>query len=224
MMYLAIVRYPRSGSAKAVYSALNQICAMSGGNRIPSMAACAFALYVVIWLIPGVGIASEILEQKFDGIVAPRLWVQVVPKVDGVISRILFTPGQRVSKGDVLFEMDPDDFAIDVRIAQAELDESRAHLSMAEDTAARQAALLKQNSTAKQIARQSEIEVEIARAHVARNEGALAKAQLALSRTHVVAPLSGTVGRPHVAPGAFVEATTGTVLAEIAQLDPILVS
>jgi multidrug efflux pump subunit AcrA (membrane-fusion protein) len=37
-------------------------------------------------------------------------------------------------------------------------------------------------------------------------------------------PLSGTVGRPHVAPGAFVEATTGTVLAEIAQLDPILVS
>jgi membrane fusion protein, multidrug efflux system len=224
MMDLAIVRYPRRGSAKAVYSALNQICAMSGGNRIPSMAACAFALYVVIWLIPGVGIASEILEQKFDGIVAPRLWVQVVPKVDGVISRILVTPGQRVSKGDVLFEIDPDDFAIDVRIAQAELDESRAHLSMAEDTAARQAALLKQNSTAKQIARQSEIEVEIARAHVARNEGALAKAQLALSRTHVVAPLSGTVGRPHVAPGAFVEATTGTVLAEIAQLDPILVS
>jgi membrane fusion protein, multidrug efflux system len=167
---------------------------------------------------------SEVLEQKFDGIVKPRLWVQVVPKVDGVISRILFTPGQRVSKGDVLFEIDPDDFAIDVRIAQAELDESRAHLSMAEDSAARQAVLRKQNSTPQQVARQSEIEVEIARAHVARNEGALAKAELALSRTHVLAPLSGTVGRPHVAPGAFVEATTGTVLAEIAQLDPILVS
>ena len=95
---------------------------------------------------------------------------------------------------------------------------------MAEDAAARQAVLRKQNSTPQQVARQSEIEVEIARAHVARNEGALAKAELALSRTHVLAPLSGTVGRPHVAPGAFVEATTGTVLAEIAQLDPILVS
>jgi membrane fusion protein (multidrug efflux system) len=120
--------------------------------------------------------------------------------------------------------MDPDDFAIDVRIAQAELDESRARLSLAEDAAGRQAELIKQNSTAKKVARQSEIEVEIARAHVAHNEGALAKAQLALSRTHVVAPLSGTVGQPHVAPGAFVEATTGTVLAEVAQLDPILVS
>jgi multidrug efflux pump subunit AcrA (membrane-fusion protein) len=163
-MDLAIVRYPRTGSDKAVYSALKQACKMSGGNCNPLMAACAFALYVVIWLILGVGIASEVLEQKFDGVVAPRQWVQVVPKVDGVISRILFTPGQRVSKGDVLFEIDPDDFAIDVRIAQAELDETRAHLSMAEDAAARQAVLLKQNSTANQVARQSDIDVEIARA------------------------------------------------------------
>jgi membrane fusion protein, multidrug efflux system len=224
MMDLAIVRYPRTRSAKAVYSAFNQICEMSGGNRSPSRAACAFALYVVIWLIPGVGIASEVLEQKFDGIVVPRQWVQVVPKVDGVISRILFAPGQRVSKGDVLFEMDADDYAIDVRIAQSELAEARARLNMAEDAAERQTELLKKNATAKQLARQTGIEVEIARAIVARNESALAKAQLALSRTHVVAPLSGAVGRPHVAPGAFVEATTGTVLAEIAQLDPILVS
>jgi multidrug efflux pump subunit AcrA (membrane-fusion protein) len=101
MMDLAIVRYPRAGSVKTGYSVLNQICEMSDKNRSPSRAACAFALYVVIWLIPGVGIASEVLEQKFDGIVKPRLWVQVVPKVDGVISRIVFTPGQRVSKGDV---------------------------------------------------------------------------------------------------------------------------
>jgi len=70
--------------------------------------------------------------------------------------------------------------------------------------------------------RQTAIEVEIARAIVARKEGALSRAELALSRAHVVAPISETVGRPHVAPGAFVEAKAGTVLAELAQLDPIL--
>jgi membrane fusion protein, multidrug efflux system len=47
---------------------------------------------------------------------------------------------------------------------------------------------------------------------------------LALSRTHIAAPLAGTIGRPSVAPGAFVEAAAGTVLAEISQLDPVLVS
>ena len=176
----------------------------------------------VLPLIPGTVLGSDILEQKFEGIVVPRLWVQVVPQVDGVISRLLVVPGQRVSKGDILFEMDPEAFAIDVRIAQSELAEARARLTMAEDAAERQAELVKQNATAKQLARSSQIEVEIARAIVARNESALAKAQLALSRTRVAAPLSGTVGRPRVAPGAFVEATAGTVLAEIAQLDPIL--
>ena len=199
-------------TAKAIKSALN-LCFHSGAR-----AARVLALSIVIWLIPPVGNASEALEQKFDGVVVPRQWVQVVPQVNGVVSRTLFVPGQRVSKGDVLFEMDADDFAIDVRIAQSELDEARARLSLAEDTAARQAILLRQNATVKQLARQSEIDVAIERAIVARKEVALAKAQLALSRTRVVAPLSGTIGQPLVAPGAW--AIQGMKLVEIAQLDP----
>jgi RND family efflux transporter MFP subunit len=215
MKDLAVVRYPNGGSAKAVKCALN----LYFHSRARS--AWLFALSIVIWLMPRVGIASEALEQKFDGVVVPRQWVQVVPQINGVISRILFVPGQRVSKGDVLFEMDADDFAIDVRIVQSELDEARARLSLAQDAAGRQAQLLRQNATAQQLVRQTEIDVEIARAKVAQKEGALAKAQLALSRTRVVAPLSGTIGRPHVAPGAFVEAIKGMVLTEIAQLDPM---
>jgi RND family efflux transporter MFP subunit len=218
MKDLAIVRYPHRGSTKAVKSALNLY------SHSRARAARVLALSIVIWLIPPVGSASEALEQKFDGVVVPRQWVQVVPQVNGVVSRILFVPGQRVSKGDVLFEMDAGDFTIDVRIAQSELDEARARLSLAQDAAERQARLLRQNATAQQLARHTEIEVEIARANVARKEGTLAKAQLALSRTRVVAPLSGTIGRPHVAPGAFVEAIKDMVLAEIAQLDPMEVS
>jgi membrane fusion protein, multidrug efflux system len=182
------------------------------------------ACVVALCMMSRAALTSEVLEQKFDAVVTPLLWVQVVPQVDGVISRILVAPGQHVSKGEILFEMDAEDYAIDVRIAQSELDEARARLSFAEDAAERQAELLKKNSTAKELARHSEMDVAIARANVAHSEGALAKAQLALSRTHIAAPLAGTVGRPRVAPGAFVEAAAGTVLAEIAQLDPILVS
>ena len=170
MKDLAIVRCPHRGSTKAVKSAL-ALCFYSRAR-----AARVLALSIVIWLIPPVGRASEALEQKFDGVVVPRQWVQVVPEVNGVVSRILFVPGQRVSKGDVLFEMDARDFTIDVRIAQSELDEARARLSLAKDAAERQARLLRQNATPQQLARQTEIEVEIARANVARKEGALAKA------------------------------------------------
>jgi len=128
---LAIVRYPHTAGAKAVKSALG-LCFHSR-----TRAACVFVLFVAIWLISRLGIASEALEQKFDGVVVPREWVQVVPQINGVVSRILFMPGQRVSKGDILFEMDDDDFAIDVRIAQAELDEARARLNLAKDAAER---------------------------------------------------------------------------------------
>jgi membrane fusion protein (multidrug efflux system) len=219
MLDFEIVRHPRSRGANAVRSSALNRC-FCGRARVGLI----FALSVVICWIPRFGFGSEVLEQKFDGIVVPRLSVQVTPQIHGVISQILFAPGQRVSKGDLLFEMDPGDFAINVRIAQAELDESRARLSMAEDAAGRQRVLLKENSTAQQTARQSEIDVAIARAINARNEAALDKAQLELSRTHVLAGISGIVGRPHVAPGALVEPTTGTVLAEIVQIDPILVS
>jgi hypothetical protein len=88
-------------SANAVKTALNLYF------QSRARAARVLALSIVIWSIPTVGSASEALEQKFDGVVVPRQWVQVVPQVNGVVSRILFVPGQRVSKGDVLFEMDP---------------------------------------------------------------------------------------------------------------------
>jgi membrane fusion protein, multidrug efflux system len=214
-----IVRHPDSPGSIAVPGSALNFC-----FRCRARVGLSFALFVFICWIPRLVTASDILEQKFDGVVVPRLWVQVAPQIHGVISQISFTPGQSVAKGDVLFEIEPADFAIDVRLAQAELDESRAHLSMAEDSAARQKVLLTENSTAKQAAQQSETDVEIAHAIEARSEAALAKAQLALSRTHVRAPISGIVGRPHVAPGALVEPKAGTVLAEIAQLDPILVS
>jgi multidrug efflux pump subunit AcrA (membrane-fusion protein) len=147
MKVLAIVRYPHRGSAKAVKSALN----LYFHNR--ASAACVFALSIVIWLIPRAAIASEGLDQKFDGVVVPCQWVQVVPHINDVVSRILFEPGQHVSKGDVLFEMEADDFALDVRMAQSELDEARAHLTLAEDAATRQAQLLRQNATIRQLAR-----------------------------------------------------------------------
>ena len=63
MKDLAIVRYPRRGSAKAIKSALN----LYFHSR--ARAARILALSIVICLIPPFGSASEALEQKFDGVV-----------------------------------------------------------------------------------------------------------------------------------------------------------
>ena len=99
MKALAIIRYPHRGSAKAVKSKLDLYF------HIRASAACFFALSSVVSLIPRAAIASEALDQKFDGVVVPCQWVQVVPHINDVVSGILFEPGQHVSKGDVLFKL-----------------------------------------------------------------------------------------------------------------------
>ena len=83
MKDLAIIRIRHRGSAKVVKSAL-----LYFHSRARS--ACVFALSIALWLIPRAGIASEAFEQKFDRVVVPRQWVQVVP------------PGERCRKPDLV--------------------------------------------------------------------------------------------------------------------------
>lgn len=160
---------------------------------------------------------------NLTGVVEARERVAIANQVTGVVSKVLVVAGQRVEMGDVLFELDAKPFKIDVATAKAELDEARARLRLAEDVASRQGRLSERGSGAEARATQSVIEVEVARAAVARQESALARAELALEHTRIAAPISGTVGKTKVAPGAFVEAEGGTVLGEVVQVDPILV-
>jgi membrane fusion protein, multidrug efflux system len=182
------------------------------------------ALAIVIWSQAQDRLVADDLEQKFTGLVVARLWVQVVPEINGKVSRILFVPGQRVARGDVLFELDPDALRIDVSTAQADLAEALARLKLAEDEAGRQAQLSAVHAGTVARTKQTSIQAEVARALVLRRKSELARAELALSRARIVAPISGTIGRAHIASGAFVEAKAETVLAEIVQLDPIHVA
>lgn len=174
-------------------------------------------------LLPAAALGADPLTLNLSGVVEPRERVAIANQVTGVVSKVLVVAGQHVERGDALFELDSEPFKIDVATAKAELDEARARLRLAEDVAARQGRLAERGSGAEARATQSEIEVEVARAVVARQESALARAKLALERTRIVAPISGTVGKTKVAPGAFVEAEGGTVLGEIVQINPILV-
>lgn len=169
-------------------------------------------------------VASEPLNLEFTGIVEPRARVAIANQVTATVASIHVVAGQRVEKGHLLFEMDAAPFKIDVTTAQAELDEARARLKLAEDVSYRQSTLAAGGSGGKARATQAAIEVEVAKAVVARQESALARAELALERTRIVSPIAGVVSHLRVSPGAFMEAEGGTTLGELVQLDPILIA
>jgi len=191
---------------------------VTGGSR-------RFAAALVVAALSAPGTApADTLEFEFRGIVEPAASVAVSPRVDGVVEKVLFDGGKNVGEGDVLFVMDDAACSIAVDAARASLAEARARLSLAEDAADRQRALLDRGTGSRVAALEAEAALEVARAVVAAREATLARAQLDLARTRIVAPIAGRVGRPRVSPGAFVEAEAGSVLAEIVQDDPVLVA
>lgn len=192
------------------------------GRRFGRRAAAGLAL--LLGALAAVAASAETVEYRFDGVVEPRQRVELANRVSGVVTKIHVAGGERVEQGAVLFELDPSAFRIDVDIANAAVAEARARLALAEDAARRQATLLARGTGTTARANETALSVEIARAALAQRAAELAAAELNLDRTRVRAPITGVVGRPRVAPGAFVEAEAGTVLGEIVSLDPLLVA
>jgi RND family efflux transporter MFP subunit len=180
-------------------------------------------LALAVLAMPATTLAQTSLELSFKGRAEPWQRTEIANQITGTVSEVHFNPGQHVQQGDLLYSMDDAAFRIDVQSARATLAEARAQLALAEDVAGRQARLRERGTGAEAQATRSALEVDIAKAAVARQEADLAAAELALAHTRITAPISGTA-RSKVAPGAFVEAEGGTILGEIVQTDPILVA
>lgn len=178
--------------------------------------------FLVAFSAPAIG--QDRLELTFNGSVEPQQRAQIANQIDGVVEDVHFQTGQPVARGDLLFSIDDEGFKLDVAAAKAAHAEATARLTLAKDVADRQARLVRRGTGAEANAAQSALRVRIAEAAAARAGAALASAELALSRTQIGAPISGTAQHPVVARGAFVEAEGGTVLGEIVQTDPALVA
>lgn len=155
------------------------------------------------------------------GTVSSRASVIVTPQVSGVITKILYTEGQRVRKGEVLVTIDPQPYQAALAQASGALARDRAQLDAARQLLQRYQVLLKQDSIAGQTVDTQAALVQQLVGTVAVDEAAVANARLNLQWTRIVAPVAGRVGLRPVDAGNYIAAGNAAGVATITQVEPI---
>jgi RND family efflux transporter MFP subunit len=121
--------------------------------------------------------------------------VEVAPDVSGLITDIKVIDNQKVAKGDVLFVIDRERFALAVDQAQATVAQSQATMQLAQDDADRDARVMARDPAAisAETAETSRAKASEATAALQLARSQLATAKLNLERSTVRSPVNGFV-------------------------------
>ena len=173
----------------------------------------------VVTLVPSsVNIKSELPGRALAFEIA-----EIRPQVGGIIIKRNFVEGDKVSKGESLYQIDPAPL-------QARLDSAKGALAKAQATANnvrltlnRQSALIKSNYVSRQDYDTTRSQLNEAQANVAVAKADLEQATINLRYANVTSPIDGISGKSSVTVGALVTANQENSLVTVQRLDPIYV-
>jgi membrane fusion protein, multidrug efflux system len=177
--------------------------------------------------------------------------VTVHSRVDGELTNVAYQEGQYVKEGDVLAQIDPRPFQVQLEQAQGQLARDQAQLGQAQsklegDTAQQKFAAAEAEryrrlveegiaardqgeqfrSTADALAgtvNSDRAAIESAKAQIVADQAAIDNAKLQLVYCRIIAPLTGRIGLRLVDKGNIIHAADVNGLAVITQLQPIAV-
>lgn len=154
------------------------------------------------------------------GKVAAREVVSVEPQVSGRITRIHFSDGAHLRKGDLLFTIDPRPFQAQLGAAEASLAQARAALDLARIQYVRASTLIETKAISQEEYDLKKNAVDVAAAQVEQGEAAVQTAKINLDYCFIRSPIDGRAGQRLVDTGNVVTANSGELLT-IQRLDPV---
>jgi multidrug efflux system membrane fusion protein len=157
------------------------------------------------------------------GNVVPLQTVTLRGQVDGRLDKVLFQEGQAVHRGDVIAQIDPRPFTIQLHQAEAALAKDGAQQRNAKLNLERYQALRQKDLVPQQQVDDQATVVDQADAAMKADQAQLENARLQLDYARIRSPIDGVTGVRQVDPGNLVHPNDPTGIVVITQLDPISV-
>jgi membrane fusion protein, multidrug efflux system len=160
---------------------------------------------------------------EYTGRFEARANVEVRARVSGFIDQVHFRDGQIVSRGDLLFTIDPRPYQLSAEAARAEVARTKAQVALADNEVERAEGLTRNQTITVRDLDTRRSNLAVARAAQQTAEANLKTMELNLEWTRVTAPIGGRISDRRVDAGNLIAGgqSGATLLTNILTLDPI---
>lgn len=166
---------------------------------------------------------DEYIKAESTGRVEAKYSIDVMARVSGFLNKKYFKEGDYVKKGQLLFQIDPQEYQLEVRNSQANVNQYRALLLNSQKELDRANSLIKED-----LVSHSRVDQSLAtrNQNQALLDSARQKLQLAkvnLGYTSIKSPIDGRIGKVNITEGNYVTLTSGP-LVNVSSIDPVYVA
>lgn len=163
------------------------------------------------------------LESEFTGQTFGQSDIQINPRVDGVIESLNFKEGSLVTKGQLLYTIDPLPYQAKVNQAEGSLAEVEARLAKTKSDYDMMVPLAKMNAVSQRELIAAKAAYNASVASISATKASLQNAKLELGYCRILAPISGLIGISKVRVGDYVRPGATSVLNTVSDLGDVRV-
>lgn len=163
------------------------------------------------------------ISVESTGRVEAKYSVDVIARVSGFLLKKYFKEGDFVKKGQLLFQIDPKEYQLEVNNSQAAVNQYGALLKNAQQELNRANALIKEDLISHSDVDQSLATRNSNRALLDSARQKLELARVNLSYTRIHSTIDGRIGKVKITEGNYVDATSGS-LVNISSMNPVYVT